>query len=94
MHLMYAAYQARPYAARSSLNDAVFVNAVCRLLHQIGIASTSGHQMVTKLKDVWKELHLSIASAKRLPPSSIGGPPDHIGTSMDASIDTARFSCD
>jgi hypothetical protein len=76
----------------------VFVCAVCRLLHQIGIASNSGHQLVTKMKDAWRDLHLSISSAKRLPSSSIGGPSDRhssIGSSsVDASIVTARFSFD
>ena len=96
-------HQARQYAVRASLSDAVFVSAVCRLVHQIGIASSSGHQLVTKLKDLWKDLHLTIASAKRLPSSSIGGPSDHhhnssssgaSSSSADASIDTARFSFD
>ena len=91
-------HQARQYAVRASPSDAVFVGAVCRLLHQIGIASNSGHQVVTRMKDAWKDLHLSLASAKRLPSSSIGGPSDRhssVGaSSVDASIDTARFSFD
>lgn len=80
----------------------MFVSAVCRLLHQIGLSSSSGYQLVSKLKDGWKDLHLSIASAKRLPSSSIGGPADYhhhhhhhstgTSSSMDASINTARFS--
>lgn len=40
---------------------------MCRLLHHLGMASTTAHAVVMQCRDAWKNLAVKLANAKRMP---------------------------